>query len=479
MSVGLTLSGSVDDFDDSSRESLSQSFKTTLGCFEPECFLELRISAGSVAVDAIMTIPDAATTTTTAAATTGASTVVNVTAISQAAADLVAMPPASISSQLAAAGAAVSVESAAPVDVQTNVVVPLVVGPPPPSPPPPTPPPSPPPPSPPPTPPPPTSPAPSPPPGLPPSSPPHPSEIVPAILTFVCLLVVGGVVLALINYRILKPRVIKICTREATYLREAASEAWEAGLDIKATIRRMRQPPEVKVVPVFTRTGHVRTAFDAPDTVSDPPIETPFAVDEIQRLGAGEAGPATESPDLLTATFGQSEEADDAAGALPDMDLMAARSEAELLDKLAQRIAHGEVSQQAADAIFERYKKSKPLEALRAQNWLAPQSPRSSGTTASQSTAVLPTRAVASRAPSRPGGAPKHPSSRQLRVVPSAPELLPASASRYAAGSDSDEANDGGAAESIAGERHPQRHAGPHRSDINQMRATIKSMHEV
>ena len=121
ITVGLTLGGTVEAFENFAwrRESLATSLRTTLGCHEPACLLTLTFSAGSVVVDAVLTILDASVTT-----------------IQQTAATLTAMPPASISSALAEAGAQdVTVEQATPPTVEIDAVtVPLVVAPPPPSP---------------------------------------------------------------------------------------------------------------------------------------------------------------------------------------------------------------------------------------------------------------------------------------------------------------------------------------------------------
>lgn len=118
--------------DYNAEQSLKISIKANLGCFEPYCLFELRLSAGSIAVDAIMTIPE----TTTPSASQGGSEASNLTlaAVQQAALNLVALSPAEISSRLAAAGANVSVEAVAPLVVQTGILVPLALAPPPPSP---------------------------------------------------------------------------------------------------------------------------------------------------------------------------------------------------------------------------------------------------------------------------------------------------------------------------------------------------------
>ena len=203
VSIGLTLAGSVESFDATARASLKTSLQDTLSCYEPVCLMELVLSAGSVNVDARMTIPQSAdfgSGSSEANATTGASLSADAIAASvqAAAANLTAQPPSSISSRLAAAGAVgVSVESAAAPTVQTDVVIPLAVAPPPPSLPPAPPPPSPPPPSPP--------PAPPPPPSLPPPPPTDPPPLTPPsdglvwwwpIVLVGVLMVVGGILAA-------------------------------------------------------------------------------------------------------------------------------------------------------------------------------------------------------------------------------------------------------------------------------------------
>ena len=129
----MVISGDVSSFDDTQRDSLKGTLRETLGCFEPVCILELRVSAaGSIAVSAILTIPDAPTTSTADPAAT-------VAAVEAAATALAAEPPASISESLG-----VTVVSAPTVEPTVSATVPLAVAPPPPSPPPLVPPPAPP-----------------------------------------------------------------------------------------------------------------------------------------------------------------------------------------------------------------------------------------------------------------------------------------------------------------------------------------------
>ena len=123
--VGLTVSGDVGSFDETRQENLRARLRQTLGCNEPACFLTLRVSAGSVTVAAVLTIPDAppdsdSTTITSAAAAAAA--------VTAAANVLATQPIAEISTTLGE-----TVEEAPPVAVG-HAIVPLVVAPPPPSP---------------------------------------------------------------------------------------------------------------------------------------------------------------------------------------------------------------------------------------------------------------------------------------------------------------------------------------------------------
>lgn len=119
--VGLTVTGDVASFDEVQRASLKGSLRTSLKCFEPECYLMLIISAGSVSISARLTIPD------------DSSTSASVSSITTAAQSLVSQPAASLSATLG-----VSVQAVAPsVGIQTGITAPIIVAPPPPSPPPP------------------------------------------------------------------------------------------------------------------------------------------------------------------------------------------------------------------------------------------------------------------------------------------------------------------------------------------------------
>lgn len=111
----LAVGGDVSSFDESRQTSLKSSLRELLDCFEPDCGLELRISAGSVSVQAVLTIPDASPSG-------------NATSTLAATQSLLSQPLASLSASLN-----VDVESASTVAMQTGVSVPIVVAPPPPS----------------------------------------------------------------------------------------------------------------------------------------------------------------------------------------------------------------------------------------------------------------------------------------------------------------------------------------------------------
>ena len=114
------------DFDDSKRETLKMKLKVELECFEPECFMRLLVSAGSVRVGALLTIPDAAVGP-NAASGDSASVVESVTAAAQS----FIMQSAT---QLSSLGVEVeAVETS--VTVQSGVTMAIVVAPPPPTPP--------------------------------------------------------------------------------------------------------------------------------------------------------------------------------------------------------------------------------------------------------------------------------------------------------------------------------------------------------
>ena len=134
--LDLTVTGDVPSFDASAQASLAASVRTTLNCYQPDCYVTLRLSAGSVVVAVLLTIPHATPTPSSpgggspGGGGSGSAAVAN--SVAAAANALVAQPASTISASLG-----VAVESASPtIDVGT-AVVPLVVAPPPPSPPPP------------------------------------------------------------------------------------------------------------------------------------------------------------------------------------------------------------------------------------------------------------------------------------------------------------------------------------------------------
>ena len=120
VTVGLTIAEGIEAFDEAARGALASTLAQTLGCHEPACFLELRVSAASVRVDALLTIPDALPGS-------GAAT----NDIAAAAATLASSDSSTLSNTLG-----VNVSGTIAPTIQQAVSVPLVVAPPPPSPPP-------------------------------------------------------------------------------------------------------------------------------------------------------------------------------------------------------------------------------------------------------------------------------------------------------------------------------------------------------
>ena len=120
VTVGLTIAGGIEAFDEAAKTSLAASLQTSLGCYEPTCFLELRVAASSIQIDALLTIPDAVEGSSTAT-----------TDIAAAAVTLASTDSSTLSSTLG-----VTVTATTPATVQQAVSVPIVVAPPPPSPPP-------------------------------------------------------------------------------------------------------------------------------------------------------------------------------------------------------------------------------------------------------------------------------------------------------------------------------------------------------
>lgn len=121
VTVNLQLAGDISTFSAAAQDALKASLRTSLSCQEPACYLELRLRAGSIDADVVLTLPQ----------DSAASPAASLGQVQSAATALVTSPPAAISSALG-----VSVASASPtVGTQTNVVVPLVLAPPPPTPP--------------------------------------------------------------------------------------------------------------------------------------------------------------------------------------------------------------------------------------------------------------------------------------------------------------------------------------------------------
>lgn len=134
ISVAITLGGELTDFSDMARAALTTSFQSTLGCFKPDCLLELHMTSGSVNVEAVMTIPDDAGGDSVGKGS-GLSTAA---AVEAAAADLVSQPNTVVASMIASAAPAsvpmtITVEGVAPVTSHSGVSVAIVVAPPPPS----------------------------------------------------------------------------------------------------------------------------------------------------------------------------------------------------------------------------------------------------------------------------------------------------------------------------------------------------------
>jgi len=118
VSVDLTISGDLSDYDETAKAAFKESMKAQIGCHEPECIMRQEWKVGSVEVETIMTIPDPPSGGSAAA-----------TAISAAATSLALQPVSSLSTSLS-----VSVETVAAPVVSVGVSVPIGVAPPPPSP---------------------------------------------------------------------------------------------------------------------------------------------------------------------------------------------------------------------------------------------------------------------------------------------------------------------------------------------------------
>jgi hypothetical protein len=118
VTLGFTLGGTVESFGQAAQDDFVTVVRAELSCYEPDCRVELRVSSASVAVDAVVTIPN-----------TGGG---DANAISSAATTFAGNSIADLSATL---GVAVEANTAA--TVQSNVVTPYAAAPPPPNPPPP------------------------------------------------------------------------------------------------------------------------------------------------------------------------------------------------------------------------------------------------------------------------------------------------------------------------------------------------------
>ena len=142
----IQLAGDISSFGSPQQDSFEASLRAFLNCQPPLCYLTTHLSAGSISVEAILTIPNESGpddgragggTSGNGGGATGDGRGDPIpsdtaTAIQAAALRFVADSPTSLSSALG-----VEVESVSPnVSIQTDVLYPIVVGPPPPSPPP-------------------------------------------------------------------------------------------------------------------------------------------------------------------------------------------------------------------------------------------------------------------------------------------------------------------------------------------------------
>lgn len=132
--VALKAAGSVAEFAPGSpaRASLESSMKQQLSCYPPACLLELRVTAGSVNLEAVLTIPN-----TGGGGTASDDDAAVASSVLAAATSLASQPVAALSASLAVT----ILEAPVPPTVQANVAVLIAVAPPPPPPEPPEPPP--------------------------------------------------------------------------------------------------------------------------------------------------------------------------------------------------------------------------------------------------------------------------------------------------------------------------------------------------
>ena len=135
------MGADVSSFGDAEQAILCKALGQAFGCQPPSCLLTLRLSAGSVTVDAVMTIPDeldpalpdaslggsgagGGSSSAAGAASSGSAVAA---AIAATASQVMAQPASEISSSLG-----VTITSVAPIAVASGVTVALVVAPPPP-----------------------------------------------------------------------------------------------------------------------------------------------------------------------------------------------------------------------------------------------------------------------------------------------------------------------------------------------------------
>ena len=90
VTVNLQLAGDISTFSAAAQDALKASLRTSLSCQEPACYLELRLRAGSIDADVVLTLPQ----------DSAASPAASLGQVQSAATALVTSPPAAISSAL-------------------------------------------------------------------------------------------------------------------------------------------------------------------------------------------------------------------------------------------------------------------------------------------------------------------------------------------------------------------------------------------
>ena len=128
ITLGLTISGEVATFGEQAQDALKSALRSACNCYEPGCLLTLRLRPASIAVSAILTIPEASGATDTS----GGNSTDLAASVTAAASALVAQDPSAISSALGDAADFFFVVAAAPIEIATGRQVPLAVAPPPP-----------------------------------------------------------------------------------------------------------------------------------------------------------------------------------------------------------------------------------------------------------------------------------------------------------------------------------------------------------